>query len=110
MEQERKTVKKLFLMTEREATLLHEKAEEKSMSEGAYVRFLLSQKPNDYPEIRLLMKELINEINKISVGVNQIIKRDDCEGYREEDKERLIAYLKKVTRLMQEVIGKLGDK
>ena len=40
------------------AKLLEEKSTNAGMNEAEYLRFLISQKPNDYPEIRKLIKEL----------------------------------------------------
>lgn len=48
-----------------EAELLAKKAGESGMCEADYLRLLISQKPNDYPEVRKLLKELINEVNRI---------------------------------------------
>lgn len=31
------------------------------------------QKPNDYPEIRILLRELINEVNHIGININQMV-------------------------------------
>lgn len=32
------------------------------MTESEYLRFMISQKPTDYPEMRILLRELINEV------------------------------------------------
>jgi len=110
MIQEKKNVQKIILMTKTEAKILSEKAKSSNMSEGAYVRFLLSQKPNDYLEIRQLLRELINEINHIGVNINQIVKNNNAEFYNPEEKERLFAYMKKLNRLVSEVVVQIGDK
>ena len=47
-----------------EAELLAKKSKESGMCEADYLRLLISQKPNDYPEVRKLLKELINEVKK----------------------------------------------
>ena len=59
-------------MTSEEAKLLKENALGANMGESAYLRLMISQKPNDYPEIRRLLKDLINEVNRIGVNINQI--------------------------------------
>ena len=51
--------KTLRLMPE-EAKMLAKKACDNRMNEAEYIRLLISQKPNDYPEVRKLLKELIN--------------------------------------------------
>ena len=65
------------------------------MRESEYIRLLLSQKPNDYPEIRILLKELINEVNAIGNNINQITRNYNSKLYRTEDRELLSAYMKK---------------
>lgn len=110
MREEKKTIKKMVRMTSSEAKILESRAKERGKSEADYMRFLLSQKPNDYPEIRQLLRELINEVNRIGVNINQIVKNNNAEFYKPEEKERLFAYLKKLNRLLSEVVVQIGDK
>ena len=42
-------------------------------------QLLISQKPNDYPEVRKLLKELINEINRIGININQIVFNSNAQ-------------------------------
>ena len=69
---EKKTVVKPFRMTEKEAEKLKSDAKQRGMKESEYIRLLMSQKPNDYPEIRILLRDLINEVNAIGNNINQI--------------------------------------
>ena len=66
------------------------------MTETEYQRLLISQKPNDYLEIRILLKELINEVNHIGTNINQIVYNYNFGFYSEDDKERLVAYMRKL--------------
>ena len=61
------------------------------MNEAEYIRLLISQKPNDYPEVRKLLKELINEINRIGININQIVFNSNAQIYSKKDKEQLVA-------------------
>lgn len=110
MREEKKTIKKMVRMTSSEAKILESRAKERGKSEADYMRLLLSQKPNDYPEIRQLLRGLINEVNRIGVNINQIVKNNNAEFYKPEEKERLFAYLKKLNRLLSEVVVQIGDK
>ena len=74
-------------MTKKEAEFLKKNAEQNGMKESEYIRLLLSQKPNDYPEIRILLRELINEINAIGNNINQITRNHNSKLYRKEDRE-----------------------
>lgn len=103
------SVDKLLRMTPEEAKLLTDKAEKAGMSETAYLRLLISQKPNDYPEIRKLLKELINEVNRIGVNINQITFNHNAELYLQEDKEQLIAYMRKLNLEVKKVVELIGN-
>jgi hypothetical protein len=68
--------------------VLADKAEQAGVNESEYLRLLISQKPNDYPEIRTLLKELINEVNHIGTNINQIVHNHNFVFYSEDDKDR----------------------
>lgn len=101
--------KKFRLMPE-EAKRLAEAAGAAGMSESEYLRLLISQKPNDYPEIRRLLKDLINEANRIGVNINQITHSHNAGVYSEADKQRLTAYMRKLNRAVAEVVDAVGDQ
>ena len=107
---EKREVVKPFRMTKKEAEWLRAQAEERNLKESAYIRLLLSQKPNDYPEIRILLKELINEVNAIGNNINQITRNYNSKLYRTEDRELLIAYMKKLNLSVQEVAARIGNQ
>ena len=60
-------IRKTLRLMPQEAEMLAKKAGESGMCEADYLRLLISQKPNDYPEVRELLKELINEVNRIVI-------------------------------------------
>ena len=76
--------------------MLAKKAGESGMCEADYLRLLISQKPNDYPEVRELLKELINEVNRIGININQIVFNNNAGLYSKEDKTQLVAYMRKL--------------
>lgn len=80
------------------------------MCEADYLRLLITQKPNDYPEIRVLLRKLINEVNAIGNNINQITRNHNSHIYRREDKELLTAYMKKLNLMVQEVSDKIGNQ
>ncbi len=106
----KKDVIKPFRMTRQEADLLRERANERGMKESEYIRLLLSQKPNDYPEIRILLKELVNEVNAVGNNINQVTRNHNSKLYREQDRELLKAYMKKLNLAVGEAVKKLGDQ
>lgn len=68
------SVRKTLRLMPGEAKELSEKAAAAGMCEADYLRLLITQKPSDYPEIRILLKELINEVNAIGNNINQITR------------------------------------
>lgn len=105
----KKDVIKPFRLTKQEADRLKKLAQERGMRESEYIRLLLSQKPNDYPEIRILLKELINEVNAIGNNINQITRNYNSKLYRTEDRELLCACMKKLNLIVREVVDKISD-
>ena len=103
------SVDKLLRLTPDEAKLLTEKAGNAGLTETAYLRLLISQKPNDYPEIRKLLKELINEVNRVGVNINQITFSHNAELYSKEDKEKLVAYMRKLNLEVKKVVDMIGN-
>ena len=103
----KKDIIKPSRMTQQEADRLKRQAQEQKMRESEFIRLLLSQKPNDYPEIRILLKELINEVNAIGNNINQITRNYNSKLYRIEDRELLIAYMKKLNFLVKETVDKI---
>jgi len=105
----KKTMNKIFRFSEDDARLLKEKANANGMTESEYIRLMISQKPNDYPEVRQLLKEAINEINHIGTNINQIVKNHNSTFYKKEDKIKLTAYMQRIDETLQKVVKALGS-
>ena len=105
-----KWVRKTVRLTEMEARLLAERAAESGLPENQYIRFQIRQRPSDYPAVQNLLKELINEINRIGNNVNQIVHGNHMDFYTEADKEQLSAYMRRLNQSMREVIEKIGNQ
>lgn len=103
-----KEIVKHFRMTTQEAKAFHEKAEAAGMKESEYFRLLITQKPNDYLEIRSGLKALINEVNRVGVNINEIVHNNNSMLYREEDKQRLVAYMRRLNEMVAEVVAAFG--
>ena len=115
MSQDKLTLVKKFRLSPREASMLADKAQQANMTESEYLRLMISQKPNDYPEIRILLRELINEVNHIGININQIVHNYNSGMYSEDDKERLVAYMRKLNMEVNNVYktvneGKFGNE
>lgn len=103
-------IKKTLRLMPVEAEKLAEKSKEAGMCEADYLRLLITQKPNDYPEIRILLKDLINEVNAIGNNINQITRNHNSKIYREADRELLSAYMKKLNLLVREVAENIENQ
>jgi len=103
------SVRKTLRLMPGEAKELSEKAGAAGMCEADYLRLLITQKPNDYPEIRILLKELINEVNAIGNNINQITRNYNSKLYRTEDRELLSAYIKKLNMTVREAADRIGS-
>ena len=80
------------------------------MKEAEYIRYILRMRPNSYPEIRLLLKTLINEVNHIGVNVNQITRNYNAGYFTVADKQQLIAYMQKLNMAVEQVVQALGNQ
>lgn len=61
------------------------------MNESEYIRYLLLNQ-SEHPKSRELELEIMrlrNEINKIGLNINQIVKNSNSHMYREDDKIEL---------------------
>ena len=103
-------IKKMVRLMPNEAKVLHEKSSTMGMNEAAYMRFLISQNPKDYPEIRKLLKDLINEVNHIGVNINQIVFNHNSGLYKASDKEHLLAYMKKLNNAVDQAVSSIGNQ
>ena len=101
-------VRKTLRLMPKEAKLLSEKAGEAGLCEADYLRLLITQKPNDYPEIRILLKALINEVNAVGNNINQITRNYNSKLYRTEDRELLCACMKKLNLTVKEIADKIS--
>lgn len=85
------TLRKHFKLTEETANLLAERSKAENMNESEYIRYLLLNQ-SEHPrsrELELEVMRLRNEINKIGVNVNQIVKNSHSHMYNEDDKIEL---------------------
>ena len=100
------TLRKHFKLTEETAKLLAERSKAENMNESEYIRYLLlnqSENPRSR-ELELEIMRLRNEINKIGVNVNQIVKNSNSHIYSEGDKIELKQQLNIIKDLLQQII------
>jgi hypothetical protein len=101
-------IRKHFKLTEETARVLEERSKAENMNESEYIRYLLlnqSENPRSR-ELELEIMRLRNEINKIGVNVNQIVKNNNSHLYRESDKIMLNIQIKEINELLNTLILK----
>lgn len=84
-------IRKHFKLTEETVRILEERSKAEGMNESEYIRYLLLNQSEHLRsrELELEVMRLRNEINKIGVNVNQIVKNSNSHMYKEEDKVML---------------------
>lgn len=103
-----KEVVKHFRLTAKEAETFSRLVAEAGMKEAEYFRLLITQKPNDYPEVRSGLKSLINEVNRIGVNINEVVYNNNSRLYRASDKNRLIAYMRRLNETVEKAVEDFG--
>lgn len=95
-------IRKHFKLTEETAKLLAERSKAENMNESEYIRYLLLNQ-SEHPrsrELELEVMRLRNEINKIGVNVNQIVKNNNSHIYSDSDKIELKLQLEIIKDLL----------
>lgn len=103
-----KEIVKHYRLTSEDAKAFQEKAKAAGLSESDYFRLLITQEPNDYPEIRAGIKSLINEVNRIGVNINEVVYNNNSKLYHTSDKERLMAYMRRLNESVAKVVDEIG--
>ena len=96
------TIRKHFKLTEEKARILNERSKAENMNESEYICYLILNQA-EHPRCRELELEIMrlrNEINKIGVNINQIVKNNNSHMYRESDKIELNLLMKKIRDLL----------
>lgn len=96
-------IRKHFKLTEETARILTEHSKAENMNESEYIRYLLLNQ-SEHPksrELELEVMRLRNEINKIGVNINQIVKNNNFHKYNESDKMELRMQLDMIKNLLE---------
>ena len=106
----KEVVKKTLRLVKEDSELLCDKAKQAGMNENEYLRMLIRERSADMPEVRGLIKLLINEVNHIGVNVNQIARNSNAGYFGSADKQQLLAYMQKLNAVVGQVVEKLGNQ
>ena len=99
-------IRKHFKLTDETAKLLAERSKAENMNESEYIRYLLLNQ-SEHPrsrELELEVMRLRNEINKIGLNVNQIVKNNNSHMYSENDKINLVKDMEEIKILLKQMM------
>lgn len=100
-------IRKHFKLTEETAKLLAECSKAENMNESEYIRYLLLNQ-SEHPrskELELEIMRLRNELNKIGLNINQIVKNSNSHIYNEDDKIKLNVRMSELNDLLKRYIS-----
>lgn len=102
-------IRKHFKLTEETARILNERSKAENMNESEYIRYLiLNQSEHSRSrELELEVMRLRNEINKIGVNINQIVKKSYFHMYSESDKIILNNKMTEVGDMLEGLLKKI---
>lgn len=101
------TLRKHFKLTEETAQLLAERSKAENMNESEYIRYLILNQ-SEHPrskELELEIMRLRNEINKIGLNINQLVKKSNSHMYSEGDRIKLYKYMDEIKEKLDSSIG-----
>ncbi|MBR6229460.1 MAG: plasmid mobilization relaxosome protein MobC [Eubacterium sp.] len=102
-------LRKAYRLTKEQDEELKRKVAAAGMTESEFIRLMITEQPKDFPEIRAMLDRLINEVNRIGVNINEIVYNNNSMLYKEQDKQRLIAYMRKLNELLKGRVKEIGD-
>ena len=104
-----KTEKTTARLTPAERQHVEDQAKKYGIKTSEYLRRLVEQDMGrasmsgmETKESFLIKKELINEINRIGVNINQIAHNVNSGQYLDFEKKKLFAMVDKITKLLEE--------
>ena len=102
-------LRKAYRLTKEQDEEFKRKVKQAGMTESEFIRLMITEQPKDYPEIRAMLDRLINEVNRIGVNINEIVYNNNSMLYKESDKQRLIAYMRKLNETVKGRVKDIGD-
>ena len=104
-----KDIRKSVRITVEQDAELKKKVQDAGMSESEFLRLMIDGKPKDYPEIRMQLNRLTNEVHQIGVNINEIVYNNNTMLYKESDKRRLMAYVQKINDSLKGRVNDIGN-
>ena len=101
-----KIIQKTLRISEKESRIVNQEAKKYGLSVNQYFKMLLLHRPKDYPEIREILTDLRNEVNRVGNNINQIARKAN-ESFI--DRSLVITCLKKLVVSTDSVLGEIME-
>ena len=104
-----KIIQKTLRISEKESRIVNQEAKKYGLSVNQYFKMLLLHRPKDYPEIREILTDLRNEVNRVGNNINQIARKANESFIDRSDITLVITCLKKLVVSTDSVIGEIME-
>lgn len=104
-----KIIQKTLRISEKESRIVNQEAKKYGLSVNQYFKMLLLHRPKDYPEIRELLTDLRNEVNRVGNNINQIARKANESFIDKSDIILVITCLKKLVVSTDSVLGEIME-
>ena len=104
-----KIIQKTLRISEKESRIVNQEAKKYGLSVNQYFKMLLLHRPKDYPEIRELLTDLRNEVNRVGNNINQIARKANESFIERADITLVITWLKKLVASTDSVLGEIME-
>ena len=104
-----KIIQKTLRISEKESRIVNQEAKKYGLSVNQYFKMLLLHRPKDYPEIRELLTDLRNEVNRVGNNINQIARKANESFIDRSDITLVITCLKKLVVSTDSVLGEIME-
>lgn len=102
-------IQKTLRISEKESRIVNQEAKKYGLSVNQYFKMLLLHRPKDYPEIRELLTDLRNEVNRVGNNINQIARKANESFIDRSDITLVITCLKKLVVSTDSVLGEIME-
>lgn len=105
MKTEMQTKELHIRLSEKDKNKLVTDSKKTGMSASAYLRELIHNRTPKRREDLLQIKELVTEINKIGININQIVAHVNSGFYSEHEKRKLFALMNTLVKHTEDIIN-----
>lgn len=110
MKEENRNISKLIRFNNKEYGIIVEQAKKNNMNVSNFLRYRAMNIPYSNPEMLKAIYKLVNEVNFIGHNINQIVRNNNSRIYIEDDKDRLIEYMRIINKKVDVLLKQYGNQ